>query len=68
MRLKLQCTLKLKTDAQDVPVVEDVNLIDLPDNMTDAQVKAFFESMRNNMKKKYLDQILNFFEVELKQV
>jgi hypothetical protein len=69
MKLKLQSTLKLKADQlPEIDISEDVDLIELPDDLSDEQFKKFFENFRESKKRKYVNQILSLFDVEIKEI
>jgi hypothetical protein len=68
MKLKLQGNLVLKTDADPINIAEDINIVDLPDGMSDAQIKEFFENFKETIKRKYAKQIFALFDVKFKEI
>lgn len=75
MLLKLQCKLKhtsLDTvfieNSEPGLIAEETNVIELDENMSDVDVQLFFEQFKFELKKRYLQQILSFFDVELKEL
>lgn len=68
MKLKLQGNLVLKTDADPINIAEDVNIIDLPDTMSDAEIKKFFENFKETIKRKYAKEIFELFDVQFKEI
>ncbi len=75
MKLKLNCKLKLNgaTDifienSEPGLIAEEITLIELPNDMSDDDIKTYFENFRFEMKKRYLLQLFTFFDVELKEL
>lgn len=68
MKLKLRCTLKLKSEYGPVEIAEDINLIDINESMSEAQISVFFDSVRDEIKRKYVEEILKLFEVQLTEI
>lgn len=68
MKLKLRCTLKLKPEYAPVDIAEDINLIDINESMSEAQISVFFDSVRDGIKRKYVEEILKLFEVQLTEI
>lgn len=68
MKLKLNCTLQLKTSTQTEPVAEDINIIEIADDAGDEHIRQFFDVLRINIKKKYVNEIFNYFDVEFREI
>lgn len=69
MKMKLECTLRLKTDAHTVEIAQDVNLVNIDlDSMSDQAVKAFFDRLRHSMFEKYKEHVYSLLEVDIKDV
>lgn len=69
MKLKLQSTLRLKADKiPEIDISEDIDLIELPDNISDQDFKSFFAKFRENKKRKYIEEILSLFDVDIKEL
>jgi len=64
---KLECTLRLNAENADQDVAVDVIQVKIPDNLTDEETTAFFNNVRQNIKRKYQEQINTYFDVVLKE-
>ena len=76
MQLKLQCKLKLDKPTTDIfiegndagVIAEEINILEVPDGMSDEQVKVWFDQFKLDLMRRYTPQIFSFFKVELKQL
>lgn len=76
MKVKLDCKLRLKDPTEHVyldgsspgVIAEEINIIEIPDNLSDEGVKAYFEKFRADLMQRYANDIFSFFKVDLKQL
>lgn len=76
MKVKLDCKLKLKDPTEHVyidgsspgTIAEEINIIELPDSMSDSEIKAFFDKFRADLMQRYSNDIFSFFKVDLTQL
>jgi hypothetical protein len=63
---KFVCTVKIVNDKGSQDIVEEDLNITLPDNFSDEKIYNFFSTLRQSLKQKHIDVILEHVQVEIK--
>ena len=72
MKITLRCSVKLNREilasVQGDTLIEDVNVIDIPDKISDAEFIRRFDDLRANVLQQHRDILLSLFTVDLVEI
>jgi hypothetical protein len=72
MKITLRCSVKLNREilasVQGDTLIEDVNVIDIPDGISDAEFIRRFDDLRVNVLQQHRDTLLSLFTVDLVEI